>query len=97
MKPVKKVEMVVDAQEVPHLLDQLSRSGIKAYTVIREAHGKGDRGTRSGDFFLGAFDNSYLMIACSEEQAKQIVEMVRPLLKRIGGICLVSDAMWVLH
>jgi nitrogen regulatory protein PII len=97
MKPVKKVELVVDSQEVSHLLDQLSEIDIKAYTVIREAHGKGDRGTRGGDFFLGAFDNSYVMIACSEEQAKQIVETARPLLKRIGGICLVSDAMWVLH
>ena len=97
MKAVKKVEVVVDAQEIPHLLDQLSEIDIKAYTVIREAHGKGDRGTRGGEFFLGAFDNSYVMIACSEDQAERIVEAVRPLIERIGGICLVSDAMWVLH
>jgi hypothetical protein len=37
------------------------------------------------------------MIACTETQARQIVETVRPILKRLGGICLVSDAMWVLH
>jgi nitrogen regulatory protein PII len=97
MKPVKKVELVVDAHEVPHLLEQLKRIGVNDYTVISEAHGRGDRGSRAGDVFSGVFDNSYLMIACSETQARQIVETVRPILKRLGGICLVSDAMWVLH
>jgi hypothetical protein len=37
------------------------------------------------------------LIACSEDQAQRIVEIVRPVLKRYGGICLVSDAMWVEH
>lgn len=97
MKPVKKVELVVDAHEVPHLLEQLKGIDINAYTVIREAHGRGDRGSRAGDVFSGVFDNSYVVIACSEEQSVQIVETVRPILKRLGGICLVSDAMWVLH
>jgi nitrogen regulatory protein PII len=97
MKPVKRVEMVVDALEVPHLLERLSHIDINAYTVIRDAHGKGERGTRGGDVFSGTFDNSYIVIACTEEQSRQLVETVRPILKRLGGICLVSDAMWVLH
>jgi nitrogen regulatory protein PII len=97
MKRVKKVELVVDAHEVPHLIAQLKGIGVNDYTVIREAHGRGDRGSRAGDVFSGVFDNSYVMIACSEEQSKQIVETVRPILKQLGGICLVSDAMWVLH
>lgn len=97
MKPVKRVELVVDALEVPQLLKQLSNIDINAYTVIREAHGKGDRGTRGGDIFSGIFDNSYIVIACSEEQSQKIVETVRPILKSLGGMCLVSDAMWVLH
>ena len=37
------------------------------------------------------------VIACSEEQSHQIVEVVRPILKQLGGMCLVSEAMWVLH
>lgn len=97
MEPVKRVELVVDALEVPHLLEALADIDINAYTVIREAHGKGERGTRGGDAFSGAFDNSYVIIACSEEQSHRIVQTVRPILKRHGGICLVSDAMWVLH
>jgi nitrogen regulatory protein PII len=97
MKPVKKVEIVIDAHEVPHILEMLDGIDIKGYTVIRDAHGKGERGIRPGDIFTGMFDNNYVMVACSEDQATQIVELVRPVLKRLGGVCLVSDAMWVLH
>jgi nitrogen regulatory protein PII len=97
MKPVKKVELVVDAQEVPHQLEQLKGIDVTSYTVIQEAHGRGDRGSRAGDVFGGVFDNSHVVIACDEEQAMQIVETVRPILKQPGGICLVSDAMWVRH
>ena len=97
MKPVKRVELVVDALQVPDLLESLADIDINAYTVIREAHGKGERGTRGGDAFSGAFDNSYIVIACNEEESHKIVETVRPMLKRLGGICLVSDAMWVKH
>jgi hypothetical protein len=38
-----------------------------------------------------------LLIACPEEQVDAIVETVRPLLARRGGMCLVSDAGWVRH
>lgn len=97
MKPVKRVEIVVDALEVSHVLELLADIDINAYTVIREAHGKGERGTRGGDAFSGAFDNSYVIIACDASQVDELVETIRPVLKQLGGICLVSDAMWVLH
>ncbi len=97
MKAVKRVEFVVDAMAVESLLASLAEINIKAYTVIRDASGRGDRGLRGGDIFGGTFDNSYVLIACSDTEAEQIVETLRPVLKRLGGMCLVSDALWVLH
>lgn len=97
MKSVKKVEIIIDAQVIPRILEQLANLGVGGYSVIKEVSGRGDRGTRTGDSLSGAFDNSYVMVACSEEEARRIVEMVRPILKRYGGVCLVSDAMWVIH
>ncbi len=97
MIQVKRVELVIDAHEVPHLVKQLKTIGITDYTIIREAHGRGERGKRGGDVFSGVFDNSYVIIACSEEESRLIVDTVRPILKQLGGICLISDAMWVLH
>ena len=43
------------------------------------------------------FQNSYILTACTEEQLEKVVAAVRPVLKRVGGMCLVSDALWVLH
>lgn len=97
MKPVKRVEFIVDTHEVEALLESLAKINIKSYTVIREAHGNGERGLRGGDILSGIFDNSYVLIACSEEEAFAIIEKVRPVLKQLGGMCLVSDAMWVIH
>lgn len=97
MKSVKRVEFIVDSHEVEPLLKTLAKINVKSYTVIREAYGNGERGLRGGDIFSGTFDNSYVLIACSEEEAKAIIEKVRPVLKQLGGMCLVSDAMWVIH
>jgi hypothetical protein len=35
--------------------------------------------------------------SCSEAEATRIIEAMRPMLKRFGGVCLVSDAQWVIH
>ena len=45
----------------------------------------------------GAFDNTLLLIACAADEVERVVEAVRPVLARRGGMCLVSDAAWVRH
>jgi hypothetical protein len=37
------------------------------------------------------------VIACAENQLSAVIEILRPILKRYGGMCLVSDANWVKH
>ena len=37
------------------------------------------------------------IVACSEEELKSITEPLRSLLKKSGGVCLVSDAQWLVH
>ena len=98
MQAIKKVEIIIEYMEVPRLLEVLKKEVVDVgYTVIKEAFGAGGRGEMAGDGFSGEFTNSYLLIACSEDEANRIVEIVRPILKRFGGVCLVSDAMWVKH
>ncbi len=94
MHAIKKVEIIIDYLESPRLLE-LIQKGVTdvGYTVIKEVVGSGRRGDRMGDGFSGEMTNSYILIACSEDQAQRIVEVVRPVLKRYGGICLVSDAI----
>ncbi len=97
MQPVKRVEFVVDALEVPNLLSLLEQLGLSGYTVIPEVTGKGERGERRGDEPSGVFKNSYVLTTCDASQLAELVEATRPILRKQGGICLVSDALWVKH
>ncbi len=97
MKPCKRIEVIERplAQRMAKLLVELDAPG---YTVIEHAGGRGDRGVRRADEPTGTSTNSVFVIACeSQQQVDQIVEGIRPVLSSSGGICLVSDAMWVRH
>jgi nitrogen regulatory protein PII len=97
MMPIKKIEIIIDALELPEVLKLLDAAGVSGYTIIRDATGKGERGERSGGELSGTFINSYVMTACPPEQVSSVVEALRPILKRFGGVCLVSDAQWLIH
>ena len=97
MMPVKRIEIIIDALELPVVLKLLDAAGVSGYTVIKDATGKGERGTRGGGELSGTFINSYVMTACPPEQVAAVIETLRPILKRYGGACLVSDAQWLIH
>jgi nitrogen regulatory protein PII len=98
MIAIKKVEIIIEQLKLWELLEVLKKEALAvSYTVIKDASGAGERGQMPGDGLSGEFSNSYILIACSEGEAQRIVEIVRPILKRFGGVCLVSDAMWVKH
>jgi nitrogen regulatory protein PII len=97
MTSMKKVEIVIDALELSAVAEVLDAAGVSGYTVIREVTGKGSRGNRSGDDLTGALMNGYIFTACSEAQAGAVAEAIRPVLKRFGGVCLVTDCLWVDH
>ena len=97
MRPVKRIEIVIDSLELRKLLKNLEQVGVSGYTVIQDATGMGDRGVRAGDQLSDALKNSYVITACPEEQLQPLIDAIRPLLKRFGGICLVSDAQWIVH
>ena len=97
MQAVKRVEIVIDAVAVDAVIDQLTEIGVGGYTLLRNVEGLGERGLRRADELTGVNQNVYLIVACAPHKVLQVVEAVRPLLKRLGGICLVSDAQWVIH
>ena len=98
MKPCKRLEIVIERplmRRVAHRLDELGAPG---YTLLPRASGRGDRGRRRGDDPTGTDTNCVFVIACEDDaMVTNIVEGVRPLLSRSGGICLVSEALWVVH
>lgn len=97
VEAVKRIEIVIDALQLERLLRLLDEIGLSGYTVLPNAHGRGERGVRAGDELTGALRNSYVLAACRPAELDRITEAIRPMLKRFGGICLVSDAEWVKH
>ena len=97
MKPVKRIEIITNALELKELLHALKDCGVTGYTVISPVTGAGDRGEQAGDELTGVFNNSYVLTLAEPDGADKIIEATRAILSRHGGICLVSDAMWVRH
>ncbi|MGB5494126.1 MAG: P-II family nitrogen regulator [Sedimenticolaceae bacterium] len=95
MKAMKRIEVILPEGEVDELIEALDATDISGYTLIPSVSGRGDRGRTLQA--LGHLDNSYLLVACESERMPAVVEAIRPFLGQFGGICLVSDAQWVLH
>jgi len=96
MQPLKKVEIILIAPELPKLQRLVEKLGLN-YTVFHHATGKGDRGVRADDDLTGVFTNICMLTACREDQVPALAEAVRPLLKKTGGLCLVSDVLSLTH
>lgn len=97
MKPVTKVEIIIDSVEVGNVVKLLDEIGVSGYSIINDVVGKGHRGVRSGDEFTDLFKNSYIMVVCEEKEMHKIVEAVRPIIKKFGGVCIVSDVIMRIH
>ncbi|QDT37932.1 P-II family nitrogen regulator [Stratiformator vulcanicus] len=97
MSPVHKLEIVVDKvhlREVTRLLDD---AGVSGWTMIPDVPGKGGRGERTGDELTGVMSNCYVFSACEPEKTEGLIEPLRALLRRSGGICLVTECKSVIH
>lgn len=98
MTPCKRLEIIVEKPLAQRMAARLSELGAPGYTCIERASGRGDRGERRADDPAGTATNSIFIVACEDEAlAQTIIEGIRPLLSRSGGVCLVSDALWVRH
>ncbi len=97
MRDVKRIEIVIEATQESTIRQLIDDAGIDGFTLIHAGAGRGQRGERSGDGLSDTFQNVVFVIATPEEQVMDFVEAVRPVLKRTGGICLVSDARWLKH
>lgn len=97
MQPIVRIEIVIDALHSSEVVDLLARVGLKGYTLIRNVSGAGERGRRQGDDITGVDNNHYVLTTCAPDAADRVAASLRPLLERVGGICLMSDARWLQH
>lgn len=95
MHPVSRIEIIAASQEVEKILNALEKVGVPGYTLIRDVIGKSDLGIVSDDVNLGSSKLSNVFIICysPQEKVKPIVEKIKPILNKYGGVCYLSDAM----
>ncbi len=97
MEKLKKVEIIINRLKISKVIDILEKSNITGYTYHTHFRGYGERGFQDGEGLSNAFSNAYFIIACSEEKVQFLKENIQPLIKKVGGVCLVSDVEWLIH
>lgn len=93
--PMKRLEIVIGIEQLEELMTLLGKSGVKGYTVIKNAGGYGSRGARNPHDVLMEQENVVVVLACKDDQAQIVVGQLRPVMKRLGGMCLISECLWV--
>lgn len=98
MQPCKRLEIVIEKAVAKKVVAALMEAGAPGYTMVDHASGSGDRGSRLADDPTGSSTNCLIILAVdTDEEVEKLTECIRPLLTRSGGICLISDALWVRH
>lgn len=92
---MKRFEIVIGIEQLEQLTELLERCEVRGYTVLKNAGGLGSRGVRDPDDVLMEQENVMVVLACKDDQAQRIVNELRPVLKKLGGMCLISECLWL--
>lgn len=92
---MKRLEIVIDAEKLNDLIALLESAGVRGYSFIKNAGGLGSRGERRPDGLFLQEENAMVILACQEDQSQKVVAALSPKLKEFGGMCLISDCLWV--
>jgi nitrogen regulatory protein PII len=97
MQEVKKIEIIINTSHLEDAIKILDNLMVSGYTIIRDTSGKGNRGLSCADLDC-LFSSSYLMTVCTnDKQLNNLETSITPLLKKVGGVCIITDAKWVNH
>ncbi len=97
MESIKRIEIITNYLELKPVIDILNQAGVSGYSVITNVTGSGDRGKVIDDLEIAALTNVYVLSICQQEKEEQVVAAITPLIKKFGGVCIVSDAKWIAH
>ncbi|MBW4508027.1 MAG: transcriptional regulator [Scytonematopsis contorta HA4267-MV1] len=97
MEYIKRIEIITNALEVEPVIEILNKVGVSGYSIIKDVTGSGDRGKVRDDLETTALTNVYVLSVCQQEKEEELVTAITPILKKFGGVCIVSDAKWIEH
>lgn len=94
---IKRVEIITDSMFLPRLEKLIDDTGVSGYTILKDVAGKGLRGSKDAHGIASGFKNCFILVYCDETEARKVIEAIRPVINKFGGVCVVSDAHWVIH
>jgi nitrogen regulatory protein PII len=97
MQEVRRVEIIIGTLQVEEVSRVLTAHHVEGWTILPSIAGQGHRGKRSGDEVSRAFENVCFITTCEPERVGDLVDALRPILQRFGGLCLISEAHLVRH
>ncbi|MEN0021205.1 MAG: hypothetical protein AAF747_10010 [Planctomycetota bacterium] len=92
MRAVKRIEIIIEKPHIPKVRSMLDSLGITSMTIFESVAGFGDRGDRIGSGVSDAQVMHALLTTCQPDQIDDLSAQLEPLLRRLGGLCLISDA-----
>jgi nitrogen regulatory protein PII len=97
IKPVRRIEITIASVESKKICKILDTAGVIDYTIFKNVAGRGVRGRIADDLELAHMEDDYITAICDDSQEEAAIAAIRPLLKRYGGMCTISDAKLILH
>ena len=92
MDTIKRIELVVPAIELKPVLKRLEKLGIVKYNIIRHVIGRGEFGESSDDLDA-QLSSVYILTTCLAGEEEALFLELQPILKKFGGVFLVSEAV----
>lgn len=96
-EPIKRLEIITDFVFVNKFTACLDEVGVEGYSIIKDVLGKGSSGNKDGHGVMAGFKNCLIIVCCKPDELDAIGRAITPLLKRFGGLSVVSDAQMIAH
>lgn len=98
LDPCTRIEIVIERAQKHRVTAILESLPVTGYTMVLHAAGSGDRGPRRSDDVTDTDENCVFIIAVEDDAlVDRLLQEVKPVLGRFGGICLLSEARSVQH
>ncbi|MDG4867092.1 MULTISPECIES: P-II family nitrogen regulator [unclassified Guyparkeria] len=92
LKPLKKLEIILEGEHQAFATDLLDRAGVKGYTIIGNLSGKGSQGFHEGHLMFNEDEVLIMIIAAvPEELVEPILEGFTPFFNKHSGVVFISD------
>lgn len=92
---MKRLEIVISKEKFSRIASLLSKTEVLGYTIIKQAGGLGSRGVIDSNDVTLNNGNVIVILACKNEKAQKVLAEIQPIMKELGGMCLISDCLWL--